>query len=117
MKKILFSLVIGVLLVGCNMNGDNLTQTGVSNKKSPYIGLSREKLTQCMGTPTRYLNTSAKDYFSYIFQSRCDAIFVVDNQTNKIIDVKYNMPHMISSYGYQVKEKQCPIKQRACLLG
>lgn len=117
MKKLLV-ILSALVLTACSTQNDTtqptqpISPTGVSAKpSSAYIGVSRENLTQCMGKPSRYLKTTEHEYFSYISSNRCDAVFVTDNSTNKVVDVKYRMPHPLIPYGYEVKERQCPLTQ------
>src|SRR5690606_29104945 len=131
-KKILM-LLLGLSLTACSVDNSSkspepitvpttpakdtgLAATPVSAKStSTYIGLPRQKLVQCMGQPSRYLKTSEHEYFSYITPKRCDVIFIVDNPSSKVIDVKYRMPHPLVGYSYDVKPKQCPFEQSVCL--
>jgi uncharacterized lipoprotein YajG len=119
MKAKILVIFCSVLMVaGCS--NTNTSAEAAHNpqvkKNSLYDGISITKVKECMGQPKSTFAANNDTYMRYFTPSRCEVLFVVDNASQKVVDMKYLFPHAFTRYGYEVNEKQCPLAQKQCLL-
>ncbi len=110
-------------LAGCSSTSTTKTSgpeetahSSEAKKNSIYDGVPVAKVTRCMGPPAFTFSADGSNYMRYFTPSRCEVLFVIDKTTQNVVDMKYLFPHAFTRYGYSVKEKQCPLAQKQCLL-
>lgn len=132
MEAKILSIFCSVLfLLGCSSTADTQTSAPMTvankapaavesntpeKKHSIYDGINTAKVKQCMGTPAATFSVSDNTYWRYFTPSRCEVLFIIDNNKQQVVDMKYLFPHAFTRYGYAVSEKQCPLAQKECLL-
>ncbi len=124
MKARILVIFCSVLMVaGCTTTPSANTSTPavaapstVAKKNSLYDGVSAAKVKECMGAPVSTFSANSNDYWRYFTPNRCEVLFIIDNSSQKVVNMKYLFPHEFTRYGYAVNEKQCPLAQKQCLL-
>ncbi len=122
MKSVYLAIICTALAVSACSTSPSSDQTAAPGKSpapkktSMYSGLSMAQVKKCMGNPERSFTANGQDYLSYFTPSRCEAIFIMDDKSQQVVDMKYLFPHEFTRFGYAVSEKQCPLPQKACLL-
>jgi hypothetical protein len=125
MKTRILAVFCSVLMVaGCSTTTSSNTGATAAEaahspevkKNSLYDGVTVAKVKECMGPPKSTLSANNDTYMRYFTPSRCEVLFIVDNTSQKVVDMKYLFPHGFTRYGYEVNEKQCPLAQKQCLL-
>jgi hypothetical protein len=128
MKAKVLAIFCSVLMVaGCSTTTNTTTSsnTGATaeaahspqvKKNSLYNGLTVAKVKECMGPPKSTFSADGNIFLRYFTPSRCEVLFIVDNTSQKVVDMKYIFPHGFTPYGYAVDEKKCPLAQKQCLL-
>lgn len=132
MKAKILTIFCSVLfLLGCSSTSDTKTSapaTASSNaptatvsktttgKDSIYDGVSATKVKQCMGAPVAIFSANNNTYWRYFTPNRCEVLFIINDDKQQVVDMKYLFPHAFTRYGYAVSEKQCPLAQKECLL-
>ncbi len=123
-SKILVIFCSFLMLIGCSSTSSTKSnvpaQEPSSTREQPnhsiYDGISDTKVKQCMGAPVATFSANHNTYWRYFTPSRCEVLFIIDNDSKQVVDMKYLFPHAFTRYGYAVKEKQCPLPQKECLL-
>ena len=128
MKARILAIFCSVLMMaGCSTtaNTTNSSNTAATaevahsseaKKNSLYDGVAAAKVKECMGSPKSTFSANNDTYMRYFTPSRCEVLFIVDNTSQKVVDMKYIFPHGFTRYGYAVDEKKCPLVQKQCLL-
>ncbi len=112
-----------LILIGCSSTPNtetkvvNADKTETSAKKhSMYNGIKASQVKECMGEPVAVFTANKHIFWRYFTPSQCEVLFIIDEGSQTVSDVKYLFPHVFTRFGYAVSEKQCPLKQEACLL-
>lgn len=110
-----------LMLLGCSstQSTSNVTPTSpkpTAKKGSVYAGVSATKVKSCMGDPASTFTANNNTYWRYFIPNHCEVLFIVNDNTQKVVDVKYLFPHAFTRYGYAVDERKCPLAQKECLL-
>lgn len=113
-----------LMLIGCSstastknsMPAHEPSSTREKPNNSIYDGVRDTKVKECMGAPVATFKAHTDTYWRYFTPNRCEVLFVIDNESLQVVDMKYLFPHGTTRYGYAVSEKQCPLAQKQCLL-
>lgn len=119
MKARMLAVFCSILMVAGCSNPSPSTEAAHNpqvTKNSLYEGISITKVKECMGQPKSTFAANNNTYMRYFTPNRCEVLFVVNNSSQKVVDMKYLFPHAFTRYGYEVNEKKCPLAQKQCLL-
>lgn len=123
MKARVLVILCSILVVaGCssisktNTAAEAAPSATATKKNSIYDGVSAAKVKECMGAPVSTFSANNDSYLRYFSPNHCEVLFIVDNTSQKVVDMKYLLPHGFTRFGYAVNEKKCPLTQKQCLL-